>query len=58
MAELYQTTIPNVSMHIRNVLAEGELRAASVIQESLTTAADGKNHTTKYYNLDAIISVG
>ena len=58
MAELFQTTIPNVSMHIRNVLAEGELQADSVIQEFLTTAADGKNYTTKYYNLDAIISVG
>jgi hypothetical protein len=58
MAELFQTTIPNVSMHIRNVLAEVELQADSVIQEFLTTAADGKNYTTKYYNLDAIISVG
>ena len=58
MAELFQTTIPNVSMHLRNVFAEGELRADSVIKEFLTTAADGKNYTTKYYNLDAIISVG
>jgi hypothetical protein len=58
MAELFQTTIPNVCMHIRNVFAEGELQADSVIQEFLTTAADGKNYTTKYYNLDAIISIG
>ena len=58
MAELFQTTVPNVSMHIRNVFAEGELHADSVIKEFLTTAADGKNYTTKYYNLDAIISVG
>ena len=57
MAELFQTTIPNVCMHIRNVFAEGELQADSVIQEFLTTAADGKNYTTKYYNLDAIISI-
>ncbi len=42
MAELFQTTIPNVSMHIRNVFAEGELQAGSVVKESLTTAADGK----------------
>jgi hypothetical protein len=58
MAELFQTTIPNVSMHLRNVFAEGELQADSVVQEFLTTAADGKNYATKYYNLDAIISVG
>ena len=58
MAELFQTTVPNVSMHIRNVFAEGELQADSVIKEFLTTAADGKNYSTKYYNLDAIISVG
>jgi hypothetical protein len=58
MAELFQTTIPNVSMHLRNVFAEGELQADSVIQEFLTTAADGKNYATKFYNLDAIISVG
>ena len=58
MAELFQTTIPNVSMHIRNAFAEGELRADSVVKEFLTTAADGKNYTTKFYNLDVIISVG
>jgi hypothetical protein len=58
MAELFQTTVPNVSMHIRNVFAEGELRADSVVKESLTTAADGKNYATKFYNLDVIISVG
>jgi hypothetical protein len=58
MAELFQTTIPNVSMHIRNILAEGELQAGSVVKEFLTTAADGKNYTTKFHNLDVIIAVG
>jgi hypothetical protein len=58
MAELFQTTIPNVSMHIRNVFAERELQADSVVKEFLTTAADGKNYTTKFHNLDVIISVG
>jgi hypothetical protein len=58
MAELFQTTVPNVSMHIRNVFAEGELQPGSVVKESLTTAADGKNYSTKFYNLDVIISVG
>ena len=58
MAELFQTTIPNVSMHVRNIFAEGELQAGSVVKEFLTTAADGKNYTTKFHNLDVIISVG
>ncbi len=58
MAALFQTTIPNVNMHLRNIFAEGELQAGSVIQEFLTTAADGKNYRTNHYNLDAIISVG
>jgi hypothetical protein len=58
MAELFQTTIPNVSMHIRNILAEGELQASSVIKEFLTTAADGKNYQVQFYNLDVIIAVG
>jgi len=58
MAGLFQTSVPNVSMHIRNVFAEGELLADSVVKESLTTAADGKNYTTKLYNLDVIISIG
>lgn len=58
MAQLFQTSVPNVSMHIRNVFAERELEADSVVKESLTTAADGKNYATKFYNLDVIISVG
>ena len=58
MAELFQTSVPNVSMHIRNVFAEGELKADSVVKEFLTTAADGKSYTTQHYNLDVIISVG
>jgi len=58
MAELFQTTVPNVSMHLRNVFAEGELQVESVVKDFLTTAADGKNYTTRFYNLDAIISVG
>jgi len=58
MAALFQTSVPNVSMHIRNVFAEGELQAGSVIKEFLTTAADGKSYATQHYNLDVIISVG
>jgi hypothetical protein len=58
MAELFQTTVPNVSMHIRNVFREGELEQESVVKDFLTTAADGKSYRTKFYNLDVIISVG
>jgi hypothetical protein len=58
MAKLFQTTIPNVNMHLRNIFTENELQPDSVIQEFLTTAADGKQYRTNHYNLDAIISVG
>ncbi len=58
MVELFQTTKQNISLHIRNVFKEGELEENSVVKEYLTTASDGKNYKTKYYNLDVIISVG
>jgi hypothetical protein len=58
MADLFQTTKQNVSLHIRNIFKEGELREGSVVKEYLTTAADGKSYQTKFYNLDVIISVG
>jgi len=58
MAELFKTTKQNVSLHINNCFREGELTPYSVVKESLTTAGDGKNYRTKYYNLDVIISVG
>lgn len=58
MAELFQTSIPNVSMHIRNIFREGELQEDSVVKDLLTTAADGKRYRTNYFNLDIIISVG
>ena len=58
MAELYQTTKQNISLHIQNIHNEGELDENSVVKESLTTASDGKDYQTKFYNLDMIISVG
>ncbi len=58
MAELFQTTKQNVSLHINNVIEERELDEESVVKEFLTTARDGKNYRTNYYNLDMIISVG
>jgi len=56
--ELFQTTKQKISLHIRNIFEEGELEEHSVVKEYLTTAADGKNYRTKFYNLDVIISVG
>ena len=58
LAELFQTTKQNISLHLQNIFKEGELEENSVVKDILTTAADGKNYKTKYYNLDAIISVG
>ena len=58
MAELFQTSKQNVSLHTNNVFKEKELRQDIVVKDSLTTAADGKNYRVKYYNLDVIISVG
>jgi hypothetical protein len=58
MAELFQTTKQNVSLHINNIFNEGELNKNQAVKESLTTAADGKNYKVNYYSLDVIISVG
>ena len=58
MAELFNTTRNNITLHIGNIFKEGELEVNSVRKESLLTAADGKKYRTKFYNLDVIISVG
>lgn len=58
MAELFQTTKQNIGRHLKSIFAEGELVQNSVVKESFTTASDGKNYATRFYNLDAIISVG
>ena len=51
MTELFQTTKQNVSLHLQNIFEEGELAENSVVKDYLTTAADGKNYQTKFYNL-------
>lgn len=58
MAELFDATKQNISLHLKNVFEERELDADSVVKESLTTAADGKRYQTLLYNLDAILAVG
>jgi len=58
MAELYQTTKQNISLHLNNIISEGELDEESVVKVYLTTAVDGKKYRTKHYNLEAVIAVG
>ena len=58
MAELFSATKQNISLHLKNVFADGELSEDSVVKDSLTTAADGKRYQTLLYNLDAILAVG
>jgi len=58
MTELFQTSKQNISLHINNIFNEKELNKKSVVKECLTTASDGKQYNTNFYNLDVIISVG
>ena len=58
MANLYDTTKNNISMHLKNIFDEGELEKDSVVKKFLTTASDGKKYNVLHYNLDAIIAVG
>src|SRR5438552_14936682 len=58
MAELYQTSKQNISLHIQNVFDDKELRSEEVVKEYLTTATDGKNYRTLHYSLDMILAVG
>jgi hypothetical protein len=58
MAELFAVDVRTISEHLKNILADGELEQSSVIRKFRTTAADGKNYQTQFYNLDAIISDG
>lgn len=58
MAQLFNCTTDNISLHLKNIFKERELNADSVTEEYSITAADNKIYKTKFYNLDAIISVG
>lgn len=58
MALLFDTSKPNISMHIANVLQEKELDEKSVVKDFLTTASDGKNYNVTYYALPMVIAVG
>lgn len=61
IADLFETTVPNVSMHLRNVFEEGELIEEATVKNFLTVRQEGARQVSRnleYYNLDAIISVG
>ncbi|RJP80906.1 MAG: hypothetical protein C4522_06675 [Desulfobacteraceae bacterium] len=58
MAELYQGTKQNISLHLKKIFEDKELDADRVVKQYLTTATDGKQYRTKFYNLEVILSVG
>ena len=61
MAELFQTTQQNVSLHVRNIYEEGELQRGATHKESLSVRQEGRRAVQRrvdFYNLDVIISVG
>lgn len=58
MAQLFDCSTDNIGLHLKNIFKSGELAEDSVAEKNSATAADGKNYQTKFYNLDAIISVG
>ena len=58
MAALFECSVDNISLHLKNIFAENEINPDSVIEEFSITAADGKNYKTRHYSLEAIIAVG
>ena len=61
IAELFQTTKQNVSLHARNIFAEGELSPLATVKESLTVQTEGARQVQRKltsYNLDLILAIG
>ncbi len=61
LAELYQTTVPNINIHIKNIYEEGELLDRATVKDYLIVQTEGDRQISrqvKHYNLDMIISVG
>ena len=58
IAELFGVEVPAISKHLKHIFESGELDENSVVSKMETTAADGKNYATAFYNLDAIIAIG
>jgi hypothetical protein len=58
MAELFECSSDNISLHLKNIFKSGELDKDSVTEEYSATASDGKKYKTKFYSLEAVIAVG
>lgn len=58
LVELFDTSIPNISMFIANILKDGELTKNSVIKDYLTTALVGKEYNVTFYSLEMILAIG
>ncbi|MBO6940922.1 MAG: virulence RhuM family protein [Deltaproteobacteria bacterium] len=58
LAELFAVGVPEIRKHLQNIFESAELQEEAVVSVLETTAADGKRHQTRFYNLDAIIAVG
>lgn len=58
LAELFATSVPNINIHISNILKEGELDENSVIKDYLITASDDKNYNVTFYSLEMILAIG
>lgn len=58
LAELFDTSVPNISMHISKILNDKELVQNSVIKYYLSTASDGKDYEVAFYSLDMILAIG
>ena len=58
MAELFECSVDNISLHLKNIFNDNELDKNSVVEDYSVTASDGKKYKTKHYSLEAIIAVG
>jgi len=58
LAEIFDTSVPNISMHIKSILKDKELSPNSVVKDYLTTAADGKEYKVTFYALEMILAIG
>jgi len=58
MAKLFDCSTDNISLHLKNIFAEGELNEISTTEDFSVVATNGKTYRMKHYNLDAIIAVG
>ncbi|WP_289344779.1 virulence RhuM family protein [Mannheimia haemolytica] len=58
IAQLFDCSTDNVSLHLKNIFNSRELDPNSVTEDFSVTAADVKNYRTKHYNFDAVISIG